>query len=545
MNIMTGWFQRLAAILLLVAVSSTQLLAQGTSAVVVSIASVDEMMADVTYATEAAGVPQFAGLVQFMSAQYIQSFDRKKPAGVLINFDAQSIEPNVVAFLPVTNMQQLLNLAAQQLGPAEDVGGGVKQLNGPQPIFLKEANGFAFVSNASENLGNVPADPVAQLNGMDQKYNIAVAVNMRAVPESLRQMAVENLKAGFEAQLESLPEEQRAAQEQLTRNSLDQMTKFFEQGETVSMGWAIDKATKSTYFDINVTAVAGSELAGQIARMSNLKTNFAGFDLPNAAGMMSFTSVIEEADKAQAQNAIAALKKQAMDQLENDADLPSEEARTAAKGVLDNLMGILDATVAEGVIDGGAVLTLDGGTVKFAAGMQVADGAAAQKALEELLELAADDPEVPEVKLNAAQHGDVSFHTMSVPIPDEDAQKAFGETLEVALGTGTKSVYIALGQGGVDLVKQVIDKSKQAANAPTVPAKLVVSLGPILKFSQQFQEDEPALNGALAALQQAQGMDHILMVGKTIPNGINYRIEVEEGVLRVIGAAVQAQMQGQ
>jgi hypothetical protein len=43
---------------------------------------------------------------------------------------------------------------------------------------------------------------------------------------------------------------------------------------------------------------------------------------------------------------------------------------------------------------------------------------------------------------------------------------------------------------------------------------------------------------------EAQGRDHIRMVGHVVPNGLRYRMEAEEGVLRGIGkASAEAQRQ--
>jgi hypothetical protein len=42
---------------------------------------------------------------------------------------------------------------------------------------------------------------------------------------------------------------------------------------------------------------------------------------------------------------------------------------------------------------------------------------------------------------------------------------------------------------------------------------------------------------------QAKGRDHIRAVGKFLPNGIRYRFEVEDGVIRAIGAAAAQEQQ--
>ena len=51
----------------------------------------------------------------------------------------------------------------------------------------------------------------------------------------------------------------------------------------------------------------------------------------------------------------------------------------------------------------------------------------------------------------------------------------------------------------------------------------------IAEFAASMDENSPA--GMVAALLKAHaGNDHILLTGKAIDRGINYRFEVEEGV---------------
>jgi hypothetical protein len=41
------------------------------------------------------------------------------------------------------------------------------------------------------------------------------------------------------------------------------------------------------------------------------------------------------------------------------------------------------------------------------------------------------------------------------------------------------------------------------------------------------------------ALEANQGRDNIVIVGKAIPNGAQYRFEVQDGVLKAIGQATR------
>jgi hypothetical protein len=64
-------------------------------------------------------------------------------------------------------------------------------------------------------------------------------------------------------------------------------------------------------------------------------------------------------------------------------------------------------------------------------------------------------------------------------------------------------------------------------------------MGPIMELAASQVEDENmrgSLQAVSAMLQNdAQGRDHIRMVGQMVPNGIRYRFEAEEGALRAIG----------
>jgi hypothetical protein len=509
----------MAVTLVVSASSAARLFAQAAKpAVVVSIASLNETMADVQYITQAAGLAQYGQLAQFATAQYANVLDKTKPLGLVVYLDTGA--PRAIGFIPISNLQAVLALVQQQVGQPRDAGNGIKQLPGPggNSVFLKDANGYLFLSDSAENLANLPANPATLLGGMEAKYNLAVTVNASSIPEPLKSMAVDQLRAGFQMQLQMIPDqEQRNLQEKLNESSLKQMEQLLTQSEQMTFGWAIDATTKSTYIDVNFTAKPGTELATQLAQMANLKTNFAGFALPEAAGLMTFTGVVAEKDKAQMAMTFDALKQQALNQLENDADLPSDDARTAAKDVLDSFFDVFEGTIQEGVMDGGAVLKLDTGTVQFVAGGHVADGQALDAAFKKLIELAQADPEVPEVKMNADQHGDVVFHP--------------------------KSFFIAVGKDSVALVKRIIDDSAKQAGKATVPAQFIVTLTPIIRFASEIAADEN-LAAVLQALEQSQGKDHVSIVVRPNQNGFSYRIELEEGVIRAIGGAVSAQIEG-
>jgi hypothetical protein len=516
-------------------------------AVVISLASYDKMMADLRYGGDVAGASQYIGLLQFFAGAYTQAIDTTRPGGVLIDFDGPM--PVATAFLPVKSLQRLLDQVADQVGPARDIGDGVKQLDGPQPLFAKESGGFAFITNSPDNLTNLPADPVALLGGANTQYDLAVTINVQSVPQQLRDMAIEQIREGFDSQMEMqrLLEEgdelDREMQERLGRNAVDSMVKLVQQSDQINLGWAIDSTTQSTYLDFSMTALEGTDLAGQMALLGESRTNFAGLLTPaavniNLAGQMSAD------DKQQANDTLEVLLAKGQQELDEDEDI-TEDARAAAKRMLTAFGDIAKATIQEGIVDAGAMLTTHADSLQVLAGIHVADGMEVEKAVKTLVELARQEPNFPDVnlQLDALQHNGVNFHTASLPVPDENARRVFGETLDLVLGTGAKSVYFAFGPGSIDLLKEAIDKSVQEPKKSTLPTRISVAMTPLLRFGAQLEPDNETLRDMLAAVERSQGKDQVVVTAQAIPRGVTYRLDIQEGVLRMIGSAVTAGMQ--
>jgi hypothetical protein len=65
------------------------------------------------------------------------------------------------------------------------------------------------VAQSQEHLGGLPADPVALLGDMPQKYNIAARLMVQNVPEELRRMAIDEIKIGMERGLPQARSEDR------------------------------------------------------------------------------------------------------------------------------------------------------------------------------------------------------------------------------------------------------------------------------------------------------------------------------------------------
>ncbi|MCH8839382.1 MAG: hypothetical protein IH831_01640 [Planctomycetes bacterium] len=523
---------------------------------VVALSGYDALVEDINFAGSMAGKPQLGGMLEgmimmFTQGQGLVGFDKTKPVGVVIQSNGADIGGAVC--VPVTDLKKLLTLLQQFGLTTEDVGDGITKVVAPdQTLFIREANGWAFVSREQQMLDGLPDDPEKLLSEITKEYDFGARVHVQNIPEPYRQMAVMQLEMGMQAGLKKLPnesDEQFAARKEMTAAQLEQLKQLINDIDELTIGLALDGSEQRAYLDFAYTAVAGSKLAEQIAMYNDAKTNFAGFFQPDAAMMMSFASKMHEADIAQMDQMFGALRKQMKAAVEQEADLPSDEAREVVLSALDDFLDAVQSTFQAGMMDGGMVLNLAPNSVTFVAGGFIGEPAKVESGLKKIAEVVKEEKDFPGIQWNAENHADVSFHTLSLPIPEheEESRQMFGETIDLAVGIGKQSVYFAFGRNCLEAAISVIDASLAEPQKSVPPMEMTISLKQIMETAAAFadESEKPMLQSIAAMLgNEAVGRDHVRIVTQTIPNGIRTRIEAEEGVLRAIGmAAMQAQME--
>ena len=95
------------------------------------------------------------------------------------------------------------------------------------------------------------------------------------------------------------------------------------------------------------------------------------------------------------------------------------------------------------------------------------------------------------------------------------------------------------------VMKKAIVDSKAGATTKVSPGVVDVSLQPILDFVSVFTPDNGDLAALLTELAKTPGKDHVHLQLKPQQNGISYRLELQEGVLKAMGLAAKQQMDKQ
>lgn len=526
---------------------------QAQPVAVISIAGYDALVSDVKFIGKLVDKPALHEAIDGMIAlvtqgQGLKGLDKSRPWGALVYMNEQ---PEPLAFVPVTDFKGFSQILGMLTGaPAKDLGEGVFELpGGKQKLFLKEQGSWAFVAANAEGLANLPNDPLALLGGLEKQYDLALRIKVQNIPQPLREFAIDSLKQGAQeglavGQPTGEDEETFKLRKQLVEKQIEQLATVVNETDQVTLGWKADAENNSVYLDVATTAVPGSKLARQAAQMKDVRSNFAGFLLPDAAIRWHFAgSAGNPEDIGQLLVLIDAIRNRAMTAVDEDEELPDDASREIVKSALGDAFDVLKATLEEGFLDGGAVATVEPNALNVVFGGRVSDGARLESAVKKLLRLAEQGPDFEGVKWNAENHQNVRIHTLSVPLPedaDEGARRVFGDQIGASLGVGEKSFFVALGSDHLALLKTVLDKSQAEASKTVPPTQAAISVGQLLKFAAAADPQSPQAAILGAAAREIGENDHVNLTVQAVPNGSRMRIEIESGVLKLIGKAGQA-----
>ena len=525
---------------------------------VVTLSGYDEILKDVNFVGSLAGQPQAAQQLEMMLQMFTQNkglagLGKNRPLGLFVVSDGTDFQGAIC--VPVTDTDALLEV----LGPfgviAEDQGNGTKILSvGNTNLYLKSQGEWAYLSPLPQSLENLPDDPNTYFAPLAEHYDIGVRIFVSNVPEHLQQMAVTQLSNSIESGLKQLPDEndqEYAIRKGVTQAQMEQLTRMIQEIDQLSLGIQLDGDEQRALMDVIFTAIEGTTLAKHIHEYSNAKTNYAGFFQSDAAMTMSFASKITPEESAQFGQTFGAIRKQVMQAIENEDDLPDDKSREIVQGAVGDFLDALKGTVEAGMSDGGAVLNIAPDSLTLVAGGFVSEPDKVESGLKKLAEMAKQKPKFPGVQWNADNHAGIQFHTISGPVPEgeKELRQLVGETLDMVVGIGEQSVYFALGKNCLDALKQVIDTSNANPDKSIAPVEMTISLSQIMQVATAFakEKDKGLLEMISSMLEgESSGRDHVRLVLQPVAGGLRYRLEAEEGVLRAIGmSAMAAQSQGQ
>ena len=514
--------------------------------VTVSFSGYDKLMTNIGVIGQLGGNPNAAAGLQMMLQMMTQGkglngLDKAQPWGGVYLADDEGNSAYYV-FVPVTDLKQLIE-TAQTMKTAEikPDGDAYEIQAGPQTLYAKQKGKWAVMGQTKESLDKAPADPLTLIGELPKNYDLAVRLSVKNAPKQYREQFLAVMRMSAEAGMSQMPgetDQQFEIRSGMAQQTLQQMTTLANELDNVMLGLKIDPSTSRIHLDMELTAQQGTKLVDQFATMKPGKSKFAGFLMPNAALSANWIGTMSDADVARAKSNLDMFHQKLVGNLE-DEGLSADELKLATK-LLDDLKNFLVKTVETKKSDGGLTVLLDPHSATLVAGGAVADGAALDKILEQLVaSVKESDPEAAKMfKLNAETHQGVRFNTLTLPVPKPEMKPFVGDNLEVVLGVAGDRVYLAAGRDAAKHLKSVIDQSKAAEGKDVPPVQISISVGAFAKFiaaaapdGEQVKEKASELATAFAA---AGDKDHVLINATPIERGVRMRLELEEGLLKAL-----------
>lgn len=508
-------------------------------AVVVSIKQIDEQISDVKYLMDAAGFGQMMFFVDAMIKPYTSGIDGKKDAGLMIYFSDDSPMPEMVGFLPVTNMDAILDTVSQMAEIDEgDEMTTIIMDSGEEMSVIMDGDYAFFSMNAKmlEATPSVPKDIIKELAG---KYNFAARVFADNIPAMMKDQAMDLIRSSAE-----MTQSQLGDQTSLDLQ-MDQLEMLLTQSDSITIGLGINEDNNNVLMDFGFKGMPNSDLAAKLADSAPKKSSkFSGFVMDGAAMTLNQSGSISGEDAENYSTLLADLVPSMMEELGYEADL-SDEQLDALENAMNTFVDVAEETLQNGEIDMGAVIMMGKEEVNFGMGMQLTNPKKLESAVKELTNMAEKmAPGLLEVNLNSGSHKDVTFHTINVDVssgPDE-MQEVLGSSLAIVVGIGMDTAYMGAGTNPKSIIKKAIDASAKSDRTDKSPAMAMsFNLVPILEMAARV-DDNPMMGEMIDTLKES-GNDAINMT-YVIDEGVNFRIEIQDGIFALLGAA-GAQMQGQ
>lgn len=532
-------------------------LAQGANepkpVAIVAASSLDDLLNDIDSIASMVGAPsvrdRMEGTLQlFTGDKKVPGLDDTRVWGIVLMTDGINFQP--IVCLPVTDLDAMLTLLRNFQMTTSDIGNGITEIEAPnQSLYVKEANGWAFFAQAPESLDNAPSDPAKVLSELTGDYNIGVRARVQNIPEMYRQIALTNLRDGFEQALEQTEDEtdeQFQARRATAEAQLKSVQRIFEEWDELTAGLDLKNDDEGLHLDLSVRGLPGTRTDRETGYHASGQTRFAQLLEGELASRANVAFKIGQEDLAAYQEDVKAQldsgRAQMRDGLRQKYENPIERqvAMEAGNFVLD----LFHSALHSGDVDIAATARLEPGSLTVVGAFRLDDPSKLTEGATKLAAIAQMQPDQVSVTLEAGNHQGVTLHTASFAIPadKQDLIELVGDRLEVVFGVGDQVGYMVAGRDAMKGIEDAIDGTSNSDLSETTPLEIVISLQKLMAAMAASGEmaGNPAVQEVADKLAEDQsGQHHIRISSQGIDGTRRTRVTVERGVIEALGAVRQ------
>lgn len=554
--------------------------------VILNVASVDTVLTDISWMFNSVQRGDMNDVVGGFLAQAkdLKGVDRTKPFGQVVFLDTESLPPRpaIVFYVPVANLEEALKTVTAAPVMVRKVVGrndeyeliGTEGSGDEVIACVRTIGSYAYLTPREfASIFDILPDMEKIARGLAGRYDAALTVQVKAIPQGVRQVFVNFLRTQAEIDLQRHDDEEEA--EYLVRrsqgmNMLDFIEQIALQGEDLTLGWNSEPEKHRGYFEGTLNATPDSEFAKYLTEVAAKPSMFTPLREEDRPLTINISWVMNQREKDATNGLLDAIRVAISKELPEMA-LPG--------GAIEQMYDPLKATVAAGHMDlYFQFIAADVQEFVFQGGLKLAGAQTFGKALDLFLQglivkiqaLSQSDSskvkDAPTIVLNAETHQGVSFHKIIPQTFGDEEKRLYGGIPDIYFGTSSRVFWFTV--GGTDALpelKKSIDTllttpPAERAEGGNVPVSVTARVAPWLQLplpeapenadatglSEQEQNvnrwrtrraERAAANRELAN-EAFSPTDGLRIEGRPSESGFRTRITLDEGFVKMLGLAI-------
>jgi hypothetical protein len=502
-----------------------------------AIDSYADIKKQVAWVGEQVGFPQISammetGIMTLTQFKGLAGLDPARPIGVIVTASGET--PVVHGYIPVKNLDQLLEVVQGVAGPAQKDGDKrILMPPGAPPIEIVEKDGWAVVSMQGSPAGAANAEAI--LTKLTGELSIGAQLLPSAMPEAMRAQVKALIEQGADA---------AAAQGQpVDAAALGAAFESLAETESMTFGVAVEPAKERLFFENRTVMVAGSDAAavwanaGKVDRVIGLPVGADG----KAATVQAYhAQAVPEATRAALEATLA-------------QSLPAG----TGDPVNDTLFGLLQDIVGA-MLDAGGVnigLAMDTSGVKpesllpaVTLSATIKDGPSFEAQVKKRLGAEGSLPPGATVKFDTGKQAGANLHEIAIDLTGIPGAEMIGEKLMVTLAVGADRVCVLFGGDVAGRLASALESAGKGDADKKPLTGVDLSVAGLMAYSAAAMkatgggEEAAAVLGEVAKDAAAKPSAQVQVMVRPIQQGVAMRLTIDAGALQAIAAAVTAQM---
>jgi hypothetical protein len=468
--------------------------------IVVRLASIDSLTADVLYLADLVGQGEkakegLAALDAQKDRDGLKGVDTKKPLGLYGTVGPKGAQEDAVAVLlvPVTSEDAVVNFVGALRGtkPSKDADGVYSVAIGlPMfgTVYGRFTDGYCYISNTKAALDKEKLLSPADVLPAGKVGLVSATVQLDKLPKNMKDLMLSRIDLHLaNARDKGKPgesEQEAKLRKLVIDEAFGQIKALLRDGAAVDLRVEVDPTAGDLGLSFSVAAKSGSELATAISDLATRKSLAASLIGRNSASSLQLHLGLPAKLKNSLGEVLDQLEKKAM------AEAPDDNARE----VVGLLAKAILPTLKAGELDSGFDLRGPSGSghYTFIAGSRVSGGEAIDKAIHKVID------KVPGglagvVQLDAEKAGSATIHRINVPdLPPELTDVLGNSPLYIAVRDD--AVLMVMGDKGLETIKELAASSARPGPIVGVTSS-VGRLVPLLE-----KTNKPAGDAAKKAL---------------------------------------------